>query len=550
MIDTLNGQHYKNLINFGLMNLKLHCNEINELNVFPVPDGDTGTNMVNTLQNGYKSIADRNGDLSELAQTFAKAVTFGARGNSGVIVSQFFYGFSKSFFDKEKADCDDFVRAIEVGTEYAYKSVSNPVEGTVLTVLRETSEYISAKNKSGDYGIDEIIGLLLEKARISLENTPDLLPVLKSAGVVDSGGAGMVYFFEGVKKYIDGESVVSADGEKNETENDYVDYSCFDRESTFKDGYCTEFLLQLLDSAETLEKDVFLKEIESMGESVVTVFEEDKVKVHVHTEKPEQVMMYAHSFGEFLTLKIENMSVQNRMKKKADKGLAVEICVGERFASFSLITVTSDEHMRDIFIEMGSDIVVYSPGNIQPAVTEYLEAFKASGADSIFVFPNSKNSTLAANKAKDLFGGNVIIFDTKSDAECYAALSMIDFDEEDNRVIKETVDEVIENIYSVKVLQAVKDSKYDEITIHTGDFIGVFGDEVLSCDSDFVKCCTETVQKVSSEKECNAVTFFTGDCDGEALECVKKYIADTYPWVETDTVETESNNFATLISFE
>lgn len=550
MIDTLNGYHYKNLIYSGLMNLKLHCNEINDLNVFPVPDGDTGTNMVNTLQNGYNSIKDVDGELSELAQIFAKAVTFGARGNSGVIVSQFFYGFTKCFFGRAEADCSDFVEAVEIGTKYAYKSVSNPVEGTILTVLREASEYITAKSKFDNYSIDDIVGLFLKKARISLNNTPNLLPVLKAAGVYDSGGAGIVYFFEGVKKYIDGEPIAVADSDYSKADSEYIDYSCFNRESKFEDGYCTEFLLQTLDVFESVDKDSFLSGLEELGSSVVAVFEDDKIKVHVHTQTPEKVMAFAHKYGEFLSLKIENMSVQNYLKNKDEQKSGITIHKSERISFFSVIAVTADENMKDIFMSMGADVVIHSEGNIQPAVTDYLEAFEASGASDIFVFPNSKNSTLAAIKAKDLYGKNVTVFGTKSDAECYSALSMIDFDETDANIIRNRIDDVIKNIYSVKVLQAVRNSKYNDIEISAGDFLGVCGDEVLSCCTDFAECCTDIIKKVTEYKDCNTLTLFMGDCDADSADTIKDSIKKTTYVLDVDTVETMSKNFSMLILFE
>ena len=548
MFDTLNGYNYKKLIVSGIKNLKLHIAEVNDLNVFPVPDGDTGTNMVSTLHNGYKAIENNPGELSELSMAYAKAVTFGARGNSGVIVSQFFYGFSKCFFDKVNADCGDFVNALRVGTSYAYKAVANPVEGTVLTVMREASEFVQTKYESGTDNIGEIIELFLEKARVSLARTPELLPVLKAAGVCDSGAAGFVYFFEGVKKYIDGTPLEEAVTETDSS--GFVDYSGFDRSSIFTEGYCTEFLLQQLENYDEADEKLFTAELEKLGNSVVTVFEDDKIKVHVHTDYPEKVMAFAHKYGEFLSIKIENMSVQHTLLQSQKKQQGVEILKEERFGDFSVISVTSDDNMKDIFVSMGSDIVIYPHGNVQPAVTDYLKAFESADTGNVLVFPNSKNSTLAALKAKELCGGNAIIFDTKSDAECYAALSMIDFDESDISVVEETVRGVIENIYSVKIIKAVKDSKYGEVLIKDGDYIGVCGDEVLSCSADFSDCCEEVIKTVCRSKDWAVITFFAGDIALSDIENVQAFIDSKYSGIETDAVETNSKNFAALISFE
>ena len=353
MITQINGQHYRNLLDYGVRNLALYEDRVNALNVFPVPDGDTGTNMLVTLQSGFSAIRDSNDALADAAKRFATAVSFAARGNSGVIVSQFFKGFSQLFYDAEAVDFSTVAHAMENGVKCAYQAVPNPVEGTLLTVLREASSYANEQLAAGQIlSVNGLFDTFLDRARTSLENTPELLEVLKSAGVVDSGGAGIVCVFEGMQKYLSGEELPESApkcAQKNE------DYSRFDRNSTFEFGYCTEFLLQLTNGKEPFCQEEFLAELKKLGNSLVTVFEGDKVKIHIHAFTPERVLMYCHRFGEFLSMKIENMSVQHQ-EIYADSD-AVIAPYGEG-NPFSVVAVAHNHEMERRFLEVGADHVM------------------------------------------------------------------------------------------------------------------------------------------------------------------------------------------------
>ena len=275
MIKQINGQQYYDLIDYGIRNLSLYKDRVNALNVFPVPDGDTGTNMLVTLQSGLGAVTAEKKELSEVSRSFARAVTFGARGNSGVIVSQFFKGLSENFYDSDIVDYSQFIEALENGVKCAYLAVPQPVEGTILTVVREAAEYVRGELEHGNvHTINDVINIFLDRAKISLDNTTELLEVLKSAGVVDSGGAGIIYVFEGMEKYLKNEALPET-AEDLPQEN--PDYSRFHRGSSFELGYCTELLLQLLDGREPFDYDRFRQEIAQYGDSLVTVFENDKL---------------------------------------------------------------------------------------------------------------------------------------------------------------------------------------------------------------------------------------------------------------------------------
>ena len=384
MIKNINGQAFYSLLDYGIRNLSLYKDHVNALNVFPVPDGDTGSNMVMTLQSGFSVIGEDTEELGSVAKAFSGAIVFGARGNSGVIASQFFKGICDRLAAFEEADVEALVSAFENGVSYAYVSVSRPVEGTMLTVVREGAEYLRSQLTKGNIlTVDDAIASFLKQARRTLDNTTDMLPVLKSAGVVDSGGAGIVYFFEGMQKYLRGEPLAQAAA--TAVVGGVVDYSAFNRTSAFEFGYCTEFVLQLTDSKCEFDYDAFREDLYDMGDSIVTVFDDDKVKVHIHTRSPEQVLGYSHSYGEFLTLKIENMNIQHHEYKQAS---AIKLHGGDD-ARVAAVAVAHSPAMEAMFGEMGADIVICGYGEYPPSAQDFIEEYKKLSVPNIVVFPIS-----------------------------------------------------------------------------------------------------------------------------------------------------------------
>ncbi len=545
MTTTISGKQYQNLIDYGIRNLTIYCNKVNELNVFPVPDGDTGTNMVKTLQNGFRAIQGVPGDLKDLSQKFSKAVVFGARGNSGVITAQFFKGFSECLFEKTEADLQQIASALQSGVQTAYQSVAHPVEGTMLTVLREASDSVQKNLSAGNITtVEELIALFLQQAKRSLDNTPNLLPVLKSAGVVDSGGAGIVYLFEGMEKCLNNQPI---EAPVSQNEEAAVDYSRFDRSSAFEYGYCTEFLLQLTDGKASVNREEFKQEILSLGDSVVTVFDEDKIKVHVHTKAPASVLSYAHKFGEFLTLKIENMSVQH-----TEHPAGIEIWGSGEYGDFAVIAVAHDQKMKELFQSMGADAVIAGDAKIQPSTKDFLKAFALTGAKEIFVFPNSKNSNLAAEKAGEFYpDGNVTVFDTKSVAECYAALSMMDFEAPDKALLADEIRSIIQNVATVLITKAAKASVFNGTQIEKDDFLALSGTELLGVAKERIAVAVRTLETVLRDSDRDTVTLFAGNSvPEEELDSISAYVEKHHPLTDLDVISTGNNTFDLLISFE
>ena len=547
MKHTINGQEYRNLIDYGLRNLALYKDEVNTLNVFPVPDGDTGTNMVMTLQNGYNAIEDGDEGLSSISKRFANAIVFGARGNSGVIISQFFRGFSEYFFEFSEAEPPQIVMALEKGVECAYKAVSVPTEGTILTVIREATEAVRRELESGKIeNVDDVISTFLERSKISLENTPELLPILRSAGVVDSGGAGVVYIFEGMQKYLIGEAIASPehDGHTNT-----VDYSIFNEESKFELGYCTELLIQLTNGKMPFDYELFKKEIATLGTSTVTSFNYGKVKLHIHTDTPENVFSVCHKYGEFLSIKVENMSVQHHEQEaKRTVNVYSEYPKGK----FSVLAVAYDRSMKERFMEMGADLVILGDRLCPPSAADFIEAFKKT-TGSILVFANEKSALLSAEQAVKLYDKNtkIVVVDTRSDAECYAALPMIDFDCEDIEEVANNVRETVANIKMVTVSAATKNAHFNGQDIKKGNFVALSQNQLLALGSHHKEVATEAIRAVMDEGERDVITMFVSErVQKEITDEICEFIAATYLYTEVGVIETEDEIFDIIISFE
>ena len=548
MFEQLDGKLYKQLINYGIRNLKIHEEIVNDLNVFPVPDGDTGTNMTMTLTNGFNAIRDAEGELSELAKRFAYEVAFGARGNSGVISSQFFKGFSETFTDTKVADVELFISALNRGVTEAYKSVSRPTEGTILTVVREATEHVNALHQQEKLAsVLAVIDAFLDRARESLENTPELLPVLKNAGVVDSGGAGILYFFKGMKKYMMNESLEEMEEISSSIKGyEDVDYSVFHKTSKFEYGYCTELLIQLLEGKNEFDYELFKEELEKLGDSVATVFADDKVKVHIHTGHPDKVLKYCHQFGEFLTLKIENMSVQHEGTKQEEPNEIEE----HRF--FAVVATASDGLLEKNFKEMGVAITIPGGQSCNPSVQEFVSAFERANADHIIVFPNNKNVILTANQAKKLYDkSNIIVINSKSMAECYSALGLVDFDSKDVESVVETIEESIRNIEIVSVTKAVRNAKYDNLKITVEDFVAIDDSEIMGLGKSLTEVVLPIIDDCLTRQNKDVVTLFAGKgMSDDEIEVLTSYINDKYLYTDCGVVKTDNEIYYLTLAFE
>ena len=545
MITKIDGSTFTVLMENGIKYLDAHRLMLNDLNVFPVPDGDTGTNMVMTLRCGYDNISKKEYVLSEAASLFSASVVFGARGNSGVIISQFIKGFCERFKGMCEADATTLAGAIDNGCRCAYASVAKPVEGTMLTVLRDASQALNRALPVSN--IDEAIEVFLVEAKLSLQRTPELLPILKKANVVDSGGSGVVCFFEGMWKYLKGERFDSAEVLSPIAK---IDPSLFNRNTRFTYGYCVEGLIQITLTPQNFDYRELKKELSSLGESLVLSREGDKLKLHIHVKNLSKLMERCQRIGEFLTVKIENMTVQNiqkeHKKEKAQKYLYSKDRVVQDYA---IIAVATNTEMQKRFFDMGADVVILS--QVAPSSQEFLEAFELAPSKKILVFPNSSNSILSSMQAGSIYkDARVAVLNSRSSSECYAALSVIDLDGELDGAIAQS-NEVISAMYQVSIYSAIKSIKYGERNISKGDFFSLSGNKVIDVAKSVEEVFISAVKKTLTERDIAVITVFVGL---NVAEEYAQYLIDTVNKMDYDVeiacVVTKETNYDLSIFFE
>lgn len=541
MAKKIDGICFKNMVDYAVRNLNNHVKHVNQLNVFPVPDGDTGTNMVTTIRKGLVAVGENIVDLPSVAKKFARSVVFEARGNSGVIVSQFLKGISEGLYGVDAADGAQFIDALEKGVGYAYAAVANPVEGTMLTVIKDATNAVR-QEFDGSQTINQIIDSFVTHARRSLENTPELLAVLKESGVVDSGGAGIVYLFEGMKAYLDGVTLESAE---EDTSAQAVDYDSFDRNSRFELGYCTELLLQLLDCREAFEPDHFKKALKELGDSLVISAENDKVRVHIHTQTPEAVFALCHRYGEFLSAKIENMTVQHT---ELDKRI---LCAKEKNnGAFSVVAVAYDPGIQKLFIEMGADVVICCEENV--STKDYLDAFEKCETERIFVFPNSSDAILSAMQAKKLYSkAKVTVLNSRTIAECYAALPTIDFDQTDTEKAADAITEIINNLYVVSIARRNNTIRHGSHEIHRNEYYSFSGKELITISKSLEATAAQTIHKVLKQRDKEIITlFYRSPIRQDQIDGIIDSVRELGVYAEFYSVPTGSLPSELTISFE
>ena len=548
MNNYVNGRLFKSLIISGLKNLELHRAVVNQLNVFPVPDGDTGTNMCMTLANGVSAInSDDTEVLSDTVTAFSKSVVLGARGNSGVILSQFLKGVCEYLSAFTKATAAQFYKSFSLGVKTAYQAVMNPTEGTMLTVLRESTDYVLEKTGGGEnYTLKDIISLFLEKARVSLANTPNLLDVLKKAGVVDSGGQGVVYFYEGMNKFLNGEQIEETDALDIPTAKKY-DYSLINADTKYVYGYCTELLVQLKRGVKFDESD-FSKKLSALGGSIVISTIEDKFKIHVHTFYPEKVLALCHVYGEFLALKIENMDVQHVNEQAENK--AATVVTSERVA-LATVAVSPDKKLGSIFTDMGASAIVDGGDTCNPSVGDFIKAFESVNADEILVFPNSANVVLTARQAAEAYNeSKITVANCTSLAECYSTLALVDYalSAAENA---EIIESAIENVATLTVFKAVRDSVFGDDKITVGEYVAVEGNKLIFKNCGLVNTVVSAVENYLKEHDKEVITLFAGKSVGEKdLNEIVEKLQQFTPFSDVITVLTDNPVHEFTISLE
>lgn len=470
---TLSGSLFAKMIKNGAANLYANRSVVNDLNVFPIPDGDTGDNMYMTIDSGATGLAAE-GSLEEISRQVANGMLLGARGNSGVILSRIFAGIAAGFKGAQEGDITVLRDAFSAGVSEAYNAVATPVEGTILTVYKDAVNYAAA-NVSSESTIESYFEDLICELRRSLEKTPEQLPVLKEAGVVDSGGAGFVYIAEGMNDALAG--IELRGGEISESKK--VDISGFTSESVMEFGYCTEFLLRLQSSKVSVEDfDVssFIDELGAIGESIVAFKDDSILKVHVHSMTPGKVLEYCQKYGEFLTMKIENMMLQHNEATVENRFTVSAAAPHKRYG---IVAVAAGEGMKELFVSLAVDKVVDGGQSMNPSSADFLSAFEQINAETILVYPNNGNIILTAQQAAKLYDkAEIRVLPSKTVGEGYASISMLDLSSEDTDAIVAEAIGIMETVATGIVSKASRNTEMNGVSVHSGDYIGFEGDKI------------------------------------------------------------------------
>lgn len=517
----------KRVLRGGAQGISENIEVINDLNVFPVPDGDTGTNMSKTIDGGIAKLsASENESLSQVAGSFSRGTLLGARGNSGVILSQFFAGMCEALVGKETATAKELAEAYMAGVARAYKSVATPVEGTILTVLRESCAYAS-EHINGDTSLEEFLRLHIEEAERSLARTKDILPVLTQADVVDSGGAGYLCIAKGMYDALNGKPI-SVSVTPTESVKEEIDYDLFTTDSTLTYGYCTECLVRLQrakQEPDAFDTNAFVEKLTAMDcDSIVALRDGDILKVHAHTKTPSDILVLCQTFGEFLNIKIENMSLQHSER--------IERAQTKRPPKpYGIITVATGEGMSALFKNLGADAVINGGQTGNPAAEQFLDAFESINADQILVFPNNSNILLTAQQAAELWGkGNVTVVPTKTLPQGYSALSVFNaaIESLDDQV--EALTEAIGAVASAEVTVAIRDSALGGMDIHEGNYIGILDGKLTATADNLTDALLNTLHSIPDIDDREIITLFTGAGVSDAL-CseVTEALEDAFP---------------------
>ena len=524
-MNELDSLTFAAMLRQGAVALGKEKKVINDLNVFPIPDGDTGDNMYMTIKAGCTALEGHLGTLSELSSAASSGMLLGARGNSGVILSRIFAGLAKGLHGVIEADVPAFDKAMHSAVDEAYKSIPVPVEGTIITVLREG---VAGADSSGD--LDHYFETMVNAMKTSLDHTPELLPVLKNAGVVDSGGAGLLCIAQGMGAALQGKISDEELAPVSTPAAPTIELDKFNEDSTLEFGYCTEFLLRLLRSKvdlETFDEKEIIDYLNQAGESVVAFRDGSIVKVHVHTFAPGVILNEMQKYGEFLTIKIENMSLQHHQS------------VNQNNASFKLppknyglVTVASGEGLTNAFKEMGVDEVIAGGQTMNPSTQDFIEAFHRINAQYILVFPNNSNIKMAAEQAAELYkDADVRVIPSTSIGEGYYGIGCIDRDNNDVDEVIAAVTEAMESSVSGVVSTAIRDAE-DEVEVHEGDFVGFSGKKILSDSPSRAEALKSLCQKLDAASRDVMLLFYGQNVPTEEAETLATELQNEYKNLE------------------
>ena len=536
-MKTLNGQSLKQLLISGSNNLYNHYPEVDALNVFPVPDGDTGMNMNLTLTSGSKEISNRSDDSAfEISKAFSRGLLMGARGNSGVITSQIFRGFSKGLDGLDEVNAQAFSAAFQKGVEVAYKAVVNPVEGTILTVIRESSQFLH-DNVKDNMSIEKCLDLMLQEARESLKRTPELLPVLKEAGVIDSGGAGLIRILEGMRiaaggDFFERSAATATESASNDSDED--------------ESYLLEFKVKLNPEKKQFNEVRFANVLGTNGTDLVVNVNDDIVKVHIRALNPGDIINYAQRYGELLNFRLVNVRAGESLPEDDE-----EEPVGEK-TEFAMIGVSAGQGIEEFFKEIGISVVVKGGQTMNPSSEDFVSAIKKANAHNVFIFPNNSNIVMAASQACEMVEDadtNVYVIPSKTIPQGISAAIMFnpEADPEENfRSMKAA----LKNVKSGEVTFAIRDTEMNGLKVKKDDFIGIFEKDIVVDNPDKIETLMTLLEKMVDD-DSSIITILVGqDIDEETMNNVAGMISEKYSDLDLDIRQGNQPVYSFLVGVE
>ncbi|MED5074727.1 DAK2 domain-containing protein [Anoxybacillus geothermalis] len=552
---TLDGRRFADMVQQGAAHLANNAKAVDALNVFPVPDGDTGTNMNLSMTSGAKEVKAHVSDhIGNVAAALAKGLLMGARGNSGVILSQLFRGFAKAVEGKPQVDGFEFAAALQAGVDTAYKAVMKPVEGTILTVAREAARKAIETAKK-DRDVVAVMEAALAEAKAALKRTPELLPVLKEVGVVDSGGQGLVYVYEGFLAALKGEAVSTAPAEVPMEELVKMAHHQSAQSHIHTDeiefGYCTEFMVRFEKdklAQHPFSEEVFRRDLSRFGDSLLVVADDELVKVHIHSETPGEVLTYGQRYGSLINIKIENMREQhaNIVGKEAERPLQAG---AEEAKPYGIVAVAMGAGVAELFQSIGAHAVIEGGQTMNPSTEEIAEAIRRVNAETVFVLPNNKNVVMAAKQAAELSERQVIVIPSKTVPQGMAALLAFNpaqSAEQNERAMTAA----LSRVKTGQVTFSVRDTTIDGVEIEKGDYMGLFDDRIVVADKDKL-AVTKRLLDALIDEESEIVTILYGEDATEVeVETVVAYLETEYDGVEVEVHNGRQPLYPFIISVE
>ena len=549
-MEKINGLVLAEMIDLGSKNLAKNAEKINALNVFPVPDGDTGTNMNLSMSSGAKeTAANVVENIGELGKSFSKGLLMGARGNSGVILSQLFRGMSQYIADKKEVNAKEFAEAIQNGVSIAYKAIIKPVEGTILTVAREAAE-AGLKAAENTTSVVEVMEAIYAEAQASLKRTPELLPILKEVGVVDSGGQGLVCVYQGFVAALKGEKIEGLEAvETNVVDMQFED----DHDMDFMSpedivyGFCTEFTVRLDKEKKEFNEDKFREDMSKFGDSLLVISDSEYVKIHVHTETPGDVFNYGQQYGELIKIKSDNMREQHREVLRKQE--AKQVTAPKELKEQAMISISMGAGLSKVLTSMGVDYIVEGGQTMNPSTEDIMKAIKEVNAKNIFIFPNNKNIQLAAKQAAELAEENVFVVESKTAPQGLAAVMVYNPQAaaEENFA---NMQEVLSTVSTLEVTHAVRDTNIEGVEIKKDEFMGIRNGKIVVSNLSLNTVLEELLEK-SLDEDSEIVTLYLGEeSTEEYTDFLEQLIEEKYPDVEVELIESGQPVYPYIIGVE